>query len=105
MVADGFFCKLVDVVDLADSDDGVHAEPGCDHKGLVFQVTDDTDPAVAIQFYQIIVELGAELCVCDVVNTASDDPALVHNCQTAPLCSEMGMVVCTVKKIRHAVIP
>ena len=105
MVTDGFFCKLVDVVDLADSDDGVHAESGCDHKGLIFQVTDDTDPAVAVQLHQIVVKLGAELGVCDVVNTASDGAALVHNRHTAPLCTEMRMVVCTVKKIRHAVIP
>ena len=105
MVFDGFPGKLVDVIDLADGDNGVHTEPGCDHKGLVFQVTDDTDPAVAIQFYQIVVELGAELGVGDVVNAAPDYAALVHNCEPAALCSEMGMVVCTVKKIRHAVVP
>ena len=71
--------ELLEVVHLPHGDDGVGAEMGRDHEGLVLVVADDAEAHCAVHRRQIILELAAELGVGDVVNRAGETAAVAHD--------------------------
>ena len=65
-------CKLLNVVDFADGNNGVSAEFTDNDQRLIFKVTDDTDTGFPGKLANVIIELGTELRIGNIVNTAVD---------------------------------
>ena len=61
-------------------------------------------PVLPVQLRQIVLELGAELGVGDVVDEALDAAAVPHGQAAAPR-AEVGVVVGPVEQIANTVLP
>jgi hypothetical protein len=96
------FDELLLVVDLANGDDPESAHVGAHNQGLGVGVADHADPETAMEAGQFRFELGAEIAVFDIVDGPLDACAVAHSHAAAP-CSQVGMVVRTVVKVRNAV--
>ena len=95
--------QLFEVVDLADRDDRIGAEPRTDDQRLVFVIADDADAGRADEFIQIVVEFGAELRVGDVVDAPDDFPLRRRDGHSAALGPEVRMVINAVKQVADAI--
>ena len=95
--------ELVGVFDGPDRDDGVIAQMGSDEDGLVVHIADDADAATAVQAVDLGVELGPERRIFDIVNGPGETVGSGDG-QSAPLGSQMGMVVRSVVEIGDDVL-
>ena len=103
LFTEGFFHQLFGVLDHADGGNGIRAQVGIDDQRLVFIVADHANALSALHFQNIVLELGPELRVGDVVNEPGER-AGVSDRQPAPLRAQVGMIVRAVKKVRNAVL-
>ena len=92
------------VVDFPDRDDRVIAEPAGDDQGLVLVVADDADTGVPGEFVDVVVELGAELGVGDIVDPAGDAVFGITDGQAAALGSQVGVIISSIKNVAYTVV-
>ena len=93
---------LADVVDPAHRDDGIVAEVRADDQGLILRIADAPDTLVAFHLRDIVVELGAELSVFDVVDETVEVRRVPH-CHAAASGSEVRMEISPVKEVEYTI--
>ena len=104
VLLDGLPGQLLDVVELADGHDAVHAEVGRDQERLVVHVADDADAALrAAEPFQVGSELGPEHLVGDVVDGTDDGTVGIGDGHAAADRAQMRMIVDPVEEVVHAV--
>ena len=105
MLLDGLARELLDVVELADRHDAVHAQVGRDEQGLIVHVADHADAAARpAEVFEVGPELRAEHLVGDVVNGTDDGAVGIRDGHAAANRTEVGMVVDAVEKVVDAVV-
>ena len=96
--------QFLDVVELADGHDAVHAEVGRDQQRLVVHVADDADAALrAAEHLKLGAELGPEHLVGDIVDGTDDGTVGIGDGHAAADRAQMRMVIDPVEKVVHAV--
>ena len=102
----GFFhnaChQLIHVIDLADSGDSVCSVMGPYNQRLCFKIRNAADAQVALHVMDIIVKLGTERRVFNVVDGTVKAVFSIHR-QSGPAGSQMGMVIRAEKQIKYAI--
>jgi hypothetical protein len=94
--------QLVNIIDFADSGNGISPMVRSHNQGLGLKIRDATDAQVTLHVMDIIVKLGTEGRVLNVVNGTVETVLPVH-CQTGPAGSQMGMIVRAEKQIKYAI--
>jgi len=100
---EGCVHDFADVVDPAHGDDGVVAEVRTDDEGLVLGIADAPDPQAPLHLGDVIIELGPELGVFDVVDEAAEILRIPHRQSSAPG-SEMRVEIGSIEEIEDTVL-
>ena len=104
VLLDGLPGQLLNVVELADGHDAVHAEVGRDQQRLVVHVADDADAALrAAECLEFGPELGPEHLVGDIVDGTEDGTVGIGDGHAAADRTQMRMVIDPVEEVVHAV--
>ena len=97
--------QRVGVVDDAHGGDGVQPQVGAHQQGLGVGVADAADGGTAVELGEILVELGAEGGVLDVVDLPLEAVLPVIDRHASPLGAQVGVVVGAEEHVQHAVMP
>ena len=76
---------------------------GTDNKGLILVVTYDSDARLAFHPLDIVLKFTSKLCIGNIVYK-SDKTVLIQCHQPPSSCSQMGVVVRTVKQAWNTII-
>ena len=98
-----FFDQFFGIVDLSDRCDRIGAVMGSDHQGLGFKVRDTADTDITGHGVHILIELGTERSIFDVMNGTIVPLLPAEYRHTGSSRSQMGMIVCSKEKIKHAI--
>ena len=75
---------------------------GTDDQGLGFKIGNAADTQIALHVMDVIIELGTERRILNIVDGPVKAILPVHR-QAGPAGSQMGMVICAEKQIKHAI--
>ena len=95
--------QSVGIVDAAHRGDGVQTEMGTDQQRLRIGVTDTADAAAAVEVLKILLELGTEGRILNVVDLALEPVSSVINSDAATTGTQMSVIVYAEIQIQYAV--
>ena len=94
--------KFIIIVDLSHKGKGKASNPGTEQKGLRFIIRNTSDSHISLHGTHIPVKFCTERCVFNVVDGTVKSMFSV-NSHTAAACSQMRMIIHSVKKFQYAV--
>ena len=87
-VAEAMIHQLVHIVDFGDGGDDELAQMRVHHDGLGIRVADDANADVAREFPYLVIELGSEIGVFDVMDRTMEQFAIVSD-HAGTFCAQM----------------
>ena len=96
--------EFLGIVDLAHRRDRVGAQMGADDQGLRFIVGDTSDAQLSFHLEDVLVEFRPEIRTLNIVDRPVKALHMVVHCQACAPCSQMGMIVCSVKEVKNTVL-
>ena len=94
--------QLIHVIDFADGGNGIGSVVGTDDQRLGFKIGNAANTQIALHVMDVIVKLGTEGRILNIVDGPVEAILPVHR-QAGPAGSQMGMVICAEKQIKHAI--
>ena len=101
MVVEIAIHQLAGVVDNAHRGDGKQPQVGPDQQGLGIRIADAADTGATLEILQILLKLGAEGAVFNVVNLPLEPVFPVVDGHAAPAGAQVGVVVGAKEHIQH----
>ena len=96
--------NLIQIVDLSHSGNGIGAVMGAHNQRLGLIVGNTSDAQIAVHFTEVLVELGAEGGILDIMYRPVEPLLPAVNRHSGPAGSQMGMIVGAKEQVKHAVV-